>query len=157
MYQALGQEGFAALYTVASTTAPAARVPMVAPKPLVIIMNRPWALERMSSAAFCSTYREPEMLKKSNAMPYTMQLSTNRRTPGMAGLPIPKKAKRSTQANMEMSITFLMPNFFMKNGMRRMHRVSEAWEMAIRALEFFTAKVSARAGSAAKEPRKVFA
>ena len=58
---------------------------------------------------------------------------------------------------MEMSITFLMPNFFMKKGIRRMQRVSEAWEMAMRALEFFTAKVSARVGSDAKEPRKVLA
>ena len=97
------------------------------------------------------------MLKKSNAKPYTMQLRTNRRTPGIDGLPSPKKAKRPTQANMAMSITFLMPKRFMANGMRRMQSVSEAWEMAIRALEFLTAKVFARAGSAAKEPRKVFA
>ena len=69
MYQALGQLAGVLKTSQASTTAPAARVPMVAPKPFVIIINRPWALERMSSAAFCSTYREPEMLKKSNAKP----------------------------------------------------------------------------------------
>ena len=86
-----------------------------------------------------------------------MQLSTKSSTPGMAGLPIPKKAKRPTQANMAMSITFLMPNFFMANGMRRMQSVSEAWEMAMSALEFLTANESAKAGLAAKEPRKVLA
>ena len=58
---------------------------------------------------------------------------------------------------MAMSITFLMPNFFMQKGMSRMQRVSEAWEIAMRALEFFTAKESAKAGLAAKLPRKVLA
>ena len=86
-----------------------------------------------------------------------MQLSMNSRTPGMAGLPRPKKPKRNTQANIAISITFLMPNFFIQNGISRMHKVSEAWLMAIRALEFLTAKVSARDGSAANDPRKVLA
>ena len=58
---------------------------------------------------------------------------------------------------MAMSITFLMPNLRMAKGMSRIQRVSEACEMAISALEFFTAKVFARDGSAAKEPRKVLA
>ena len=157
MYQAVDQlAGFSKTPT-ASTTAPAARVPMVAPSPLVISMKTPWALERMSSEVFSFTYSEPEMLKKSKATPYTMQLRMKRMTPGMAGLPAPKKPKRKTQANMAMSITFLMPNFFMQTGISRMQRVSESWLMAIRALEFLTAKVSARAGSAPKEPRKVLA
>ena len=30
-------------------------------------------------------------------------------TPGIAGLPMPKKPKRNTQANIDMSITTLMP------------------------------------------------
>ena len=75
----------------------------------------------------------------------------------MEGFPRPKKPKRNTHANMAISITFLMPNFFMHIGISRMHRVSDAWLMAISALEFLTANVFARAGSAAKEPRKVFA
>ena len=86
-----------------------------------------------------------------------MQLRMKRRTPGKAGFPRPKNPKRKTQANIAISITFLIPNFFMQNGMRRMQRVSEIWLMEIRALEFLTAKVSARAGSAAKEPRNALA
>ena len=86
-----------------------------------------------------------------------MQLRTNSSTPGIAGLPRPKKPKRPTQENIAMSITFLMPNFFIQNGMRRMQRVSDACEIAMRALEFFTAKESTYAGLDAKLPRKVFA
>ena len=97
------------------------------------------------------------MLKKSKAMPYTMQLRIKSSTPGIAGSPAPKSPKRNTQANIEMSMTFLMPNLFMKKGMSRMHSVSEACEMDIRALEFLTAKVSASSGLAAKERRKVLA
>jgi hypothetical protein len=45
----------------------------------------------------------------------------------------------------------------MKNGIRRMQRVSEIWEMDIRAFEFLTAKASANSGFLAKEPRKALA
>ena len=50
----------------ASTTAPLAYPPMMAPNPLVIIKNNPWALARMEELVSCSTNNEPEMLKKSN-------------------------------------------------------------------------------------------
>ena len=130
---------------------------MEAPRPLVISMNTPCALERMSGVVFSLTYREPEMLKKSNATPYTMQLSTKSSTPGQAGFPAPNRPKRNTQANIAISITFLMPNFFIAKGISRIQSVSEAWLIAISALEFFTANVFARAGFSAKEPRKVFA
>ena len=86
-----------------------------------------------------------------------MQLRMNSSTPGMDGWPRPKKPKRNTQASIAISMTFLMPKRFMKNGMSRMQSVSEACEMAIRALECLTAKVPASAGSEAKEPRKVLA
>ena len=86
-----------------------------------------------------------------------MQLSTKSSTPGISGLPSPKKPKRNTQANIAMSITFFMPNLFIQNGMSSMQRVSEIWLMEIRALEFFTAKVFAKAGFSPKELRKVFA
>ena len=75
----------------------------------------------------------------------------------MSGEPRPKNPNLNTHANMAINITFFIPNFFMKKGIRRMQRVSEAWDMESKALEFFTAKVPAREGSAAKEPRKVFA
>ena len=44
-------------------------VPMVAPKPLVIIMNNPCALLRMLMSVSLSTNKEPETLKKSKATP----------------------------------------------------------------------------------------
>ena len=55
MYQAVGQDGVAALYTKWFTTRPAAQVPMEAPRPLVMSMNRPWALERMPLSVFSFT------------------------------------------------------------------------------------------------------
>ena len=48
---------------------------MVAPKPLVIIINRPWAELRISISVSLSTKREPLMLKKSKATPYTIMLN----------------------------------------------------------------------------------
>ena len=70
MYQALDHpSGLTAEHPQASTTAPAARVPIEAPSPFVISMKRPCALERMSVPVFSLTYSEPEMLKKSKATP----------------------------------------------------------------------------------------
>ena len=86
-----------------------------------------------------------------------MQLRMNRSTPGMSGEPSPKNPNRNTHANMAISITFLIPNLFIKNGIRSMHSVSESWEIDISALEFLTAKVSAYSGFSPKEPRKVLA
>ena len=51
------------------TTAWAQNEPMVAPRPLVIIMNTPCALLRIFSSVFWSTKSEPLMLKKSKATP----------------------------------------------------------------------------------------
>ncbi len=44
-------------------------VPMAAPNPFVMSMNKPCALERLDGSTSLSTNREPEMLKKSNATP----------------------------------------------------------------------------------------
>src|SRR5690606_14959573 len=52
-----------------SITKPATRLPSTAPMPLVISMYRPCALARILGSACCSTNSEPEILKKSNAMP----------------------------------------------------------------------------------------
>ena len=71
-----------------------------------------------------------------------MQLSTKSHTPP-PGLPRPKKAKRNTHENIAMSITRLMPNLFMKKGIRRMQRVSDIWLSEIRALALLAPQVLA--------------
>lgn len=55
--------------TRAFTTACAPSAPIVEPKPFVININKPCALERISVFVFWSTNNEPEILKKSNATP----------------------------------------------------------------------------------------
>jgi hypothetical protein len=37
--------------------------------PLVIIIKSPWALDRIEDSVVVSTNRDPEILKKSNAIP----------------------------------------------------------------------------------------
>src|SRR3954462_901251 len=44
-------------------------LPKKAPKPLLIIINKPWALERIFGSVDVSMNSEPEILKKSNAIP----------------------------------------------------------------------------------------
>ena len=71
----------------------------------------------------------------------------------MAGLPIPKKAKRSTQANIASSMTFLIPKRFRKNGISRIQTASQIWEIETSIVLCFTAKVSTNSGAAEKLPR----
>ena len=71
-------------------------------------------------------------------------------TPGKAGSPMPKKPKRSTQATMAMSITFLMPKRRRKKGMSRMHRASAICESETRSVALLAAKLSAYSGCAMK-------
>ena len=85
-----------------------------------------------------------------------MQLRMNIQTPP-PGLPAPKKPKRKTHANMAMSMTFLMPNFFMKKGIRRMQRVSETWLSDMRALALLAPHALANAGLSLNEVMKVLA
>ena len=40
-------------------------IPRTAPKPFVIIINKPWALDRVLASVVVSTNKEPEILKKS--------------------------------------------------------------------------------------------
>src|SRR3712207_8738765 len=87
-----------------------------------MMTNSPCALERMLMSVSLSTNREPEMLKKSNATPYTSMERINIHTP-LPGLPKPNKANRNTHASMAISITLLIPNLLRKKGMSRMHRV----------------------------------
>ena len=137
----------------ASTTAPLAYPPMMAPNPLVIIKNNPWALARMEELVSCSTNNEPEMLKKSNAIPYTImeRISIHRPEPGS---PKPNSPNRNTQANILISITCLMPKCLRKNGIARINNVSDICEIDSRITECFTPKESANSGILAKLPRK---
>ena len=48
---------------------PLTALPRIAPTPLVISMNNPCALARIRGSLCCSTNSDPEMLKKSKAMP----------------------------------------------------------------------------------------
>jgi len=66
--------------------------------------------------------------------------STNIHTPS-PGLPVPNKPKRSTQANILMSITFLIPKRFKKKGISRMQSVSDICDKDIKILACSTPKV----------------
>jgi len=59
------------------------------------------------------------------------------------GLPTPKNPKRSTHASIEMSITFLIPKRRRKNGISRMHNVSDICDSESRITECFTIAESA--------------
>ena len=48
---------------------PLPKLPKIAPNPLVIIMNKPCAEERILESVVVSTNKDPEILKKSNANP----------------------------------------------------------------------------------------
>ena len=65
-----------------------------------------------------------QMLKKSNAIPYTImeRISIHRPEPGS---PKPNSPNRNTQANILISITCLMPKCLRKNGIARINNVSD--------------------------------
>ena len=78
----------------------------------------------------------------------------NSTRPKPVGLPAPRKKKRKAQATKAIIITFLMPNFFRKNGINRMHSVSDTCEMDDKNTLFFTAKALAYSGDCPKASRK---
>ena len=90
-------------------------VPKYAPNPFVIMMNNPWALERKRESVVVSMYMDPEIKKKSKAIPYTMQDNTMNTLP-IGTIPKAKNPYRKTQANKANNMTFFIPNFFKKNG-----------------------------------------
>lgn len=106
-------------------------MPIAAPKPFVMSMKSPCALERFDGSTSLSTNSDPEMLKKSNATPYTIIESVNANSPGMTGDPIPNSPNRKNQADIEIIITALMPYRFKKNGINKMHSVSDTCESEI--------------------------
>ena len=55
-----------------SISKPLILLPRKAPTPLVIIINKPWALDLIFASVVVSTNNDPEILKKSKAIPYTM-------------------------------------------------------------------------------------
>ena len=113
----------------------APNVPIMAPKPLVININTPCALERIDASVSLSTYREPDTLKKSNATPYTIiETMSNAIPTPVEGLPRPNSPKRNTHAPMLISITFLIPKRFKAKGISKIHKVSDTWESEISAL-----------------------
>ena len=79
-----------------------------------------------------------------------MHDNTNSNTPGIAGLPMPKKPKRNTHANIDISITILMPKRFKKNGIIRMLSASLICEIDVSSVALLAAKVSAKVGSPLK-------
>jgi hypothetical protein len=97
---------------------------MIAPKPFDIIMNNPCAEERILESVEVSTNNEPDILKKSNAIPYTMQEAIIIHNPS-AGFPNENKPKRNTQAIIEINITCLIPKRFKKKGIAKINQVSD--------------------------------
>ena len=60
---------------------------------------------------------------------------------------MPKKPKRNTHANIDMSMTTLMPKRFRKKGIISMHRASLICEMLVSSVALSAANESAMAGS----------
>ena len=56
---------------------------------------------------------------------------------------MPKKPKRNTHANIDISITILMPKRFKKKGIIRMHRASLICEMEVSSVALLAANVDA--------------
>src|SRR5690606_11904567 len=124
-------------------------LPIIAPNPLVIIINKPWAEERIEGSVALSTYIEPDTLKKSNAIPYTILERIIIHNP-LPGSPKENRPKRSTQAVILISITDLIPKRFIKKGMVRIKMVSDICEMDTIIVDDFTTRESAKAGLAPK-------
>ena len=141
--------GQLATWLVASnrvTTRPPAIIPMMVPNPLVMKINSPCAPLRIEGSVPFSTKILPEILKKSNAMPYTTIERISANTPGKPGSPIANRPKRRNHANMLISITLLMPNFFRKNGIARIKSVSLICESESNMLGYFTTKLCSNSG-----------
>ena len=69
-------------------------------------------------------------------------------TPGMAGLSMPKNPKRNTHANIDMSMTTLMPKRFRKKGIIRMQRASLICDIDVSSVALLAANDVAIAASA---------
>src|SRR6266496_5520812 len=74
--------------------------------------------------------------------------------PAIDGSPYANKPKRNTQANIAISITFLIPNLFKKKGMVRINRVSDICEIDKMIVEYFTTNEFVNFGILLKSLRK---
>ena len=70
------------------------------------------------------------------------------------GSPYANNPKRSTQASIEINITFLIPNLLRKKGIARMNNVSDIWEIDNMMVDRFTTNESAYSGTFTKPERK---
>ena len=61
-------------------------------------------------------------------------------TPGIAGLPTPNNPKRNTHANIDISMTPLMPKRFRKKGMSSIQSASLTCEMELSSVALLAAK-----------------
>ena len=76
-----------------------------------------------------------------------MQERMNQITPGIVGLPIPKKAKRATHANIAISITLFMPYRLRKKGISKMQNASLTWDIDVSNVALLAAKDEAMVAS----------
>jgi hypothetical protein len=107
---------------------PLSILPKKAPNPFTIIINKPCALALISGPICVSTNNEPDILKKSNAMPYTMHDKIIIHSPP-AGSPKAKSPNLKTHASMLINITYLIPNFRRTKGIARMKSVSDTCDI----------------------------
>ena len=81
-------------------------------------------------------------MKKSKATPYTIIERTNIQTP-LPGSPIPNSPNLNTHATIAMSITFLMPKRWRKNGMSKIHKASDICDNDVRSVALLAPNVLA--------------
>ena len=120
---------------------PLVQLPNTAPNPLAIIINKPCADERIFGLVDLSTNSEPDMLKKSNAIPYTIHERIIIHSPP-SGLLNANSPKRNTHASMLVSITAFIPKRFRKKGMASINTISDTWDIESIIVEYLTTNES---------------
>ena len=100
------------------------------PKALVMIMNTPWALDRIAGSVTFSTYNERDVEEIS----YTVDQHRRPASDAASRVSSTQQTNLNTQANMLINITVLMPYRFRKNGMSNIQSVSDICESDMRML-----------------------
>lgn len=131
-------------------------VPIIVPKPPVIIIYTPWLLARILLSVTSSINRVPAIEKKSKDIPYNIIAKTNIHIL-LPGLPKANIEKWMAQPVMDISITFFMLRCRIIKGTRSMQRVSLICPKDISMLEWLTPKVPAKRDMVAKLLKKGFA
>ena len=101
-----------------------------------------------------STNREPEILKKSKAIPYTIHDKTIIQSPS-PGSPNANSPKRNTHAIMLKSITDLIPKRRRKKGIARMNKVSDICEIDMMIAGYCTAILLLNSSTLSKSCKNV--